>query len=416
VADAYLAKLRASLGNIIGKIAGGTLETKYSGRIPEARIFRREGADLVVAAPAGRFKSNQTYFQVVVNQLYVSQDRRLWVEREHLGAVWMGFRYDGAQRSVPFVVGRDLLVDRVNNLPQGARIEFLDVRVGKIYPYSGEGLALYLGLWSTPTIDWATGIFGALDTIASKLTVAASLSQALELVDVLNQGMSTVLGLNAVEAHLNLYQEFQDPSAGDVGVLQPGYFVIIDAPGVSFDASGLQVIDGRLHIVRNGDAPKPFFDHDFLLFSIVYYANHPAATDMFEKQYENVLTALISSKSDPARLSQAAQEYHSLQSHIVTSPDLTRGDKNALIAQYSQSLNTDAVGLAVNLKAANVSFAPGRPTRLPPGLPRPTQAEFEAVSAHLADGDRSRNPAVAAGQAAAHFGAAVAAATGARAV
>ncbi len=412
--DNMLTRLGDLLGNIIHKAAAGKLEEKYSGRIADDDVFRRDASGQLTLAPVGgEFKPNQSYLQVMINHMYVSQDRRLWVEREHLGAVWMGFRYNGAMQSVPFMVGRDLLVDKVQKLPQGARIEFQDVRVGKVYPYTGDSLALYSGLWSTPTVDWATTIFSALDTIAGKVKVASSLSQVLDMVDVLNQGISTVLGLNAIQAHLNLYQEFQDPTVGEVGLLRPGYYVMVDAPNAAFDPSNLRVIDGKLYSAQGAAGETPFYDHDFLLYSISSLPQLSTGVDMFGKQYDAVLAALIGSKSDPNKLALAAQEFHTLQTQIVTSPDLTRTDKNRLIAYYKDSLNSDAVGLAVSLKESNVPFGTGAPAQLPAGLHRPTQEEYEAQSGRLDPALLTANPAVAAGAAAAQFAATLQAVAGA---
>ena len=99
MADGMLSKLGDLLGNIIHKAAAGKIEERYSGRIADDRIFRRDGDQLVPAPVDGEFKANQSYVQVLLNHMYVSQERRLWVERKHLGAVWMGFRYDGAMRN-----------------------------------------------------------------------------------------------------------------------------------------------------------------------------------------------------------------------------------------------------------------------------------------------------------------------------
>jgi hypothetical protein len=403
--SSFLARLRGTLGNIISKSASGVLEENFSGRLPDEYVLHRDASgDLVAAQPGPPFASNQTYLQVVLNHMYVRQDRALWVEREHLGAVWMGLRYAGGVQSVPFVVGRDLLVDKVRNLPAGARIEFQDVRIGRMFPYTGGGLALYLGLWSTPTIDWATTIFSALDTIAGKIKVAGSLSQVLDMVDVLNQGISTVLGLNAIQAHLNLYQEFQDPGAGDIGVLRPGYFVMLNAPRTSIDPGALRVVDGRLCTVNDSGTPVAYYDHDFVLYSIVSQARLPTALDLFGAAYDTVLTSLIGSKSDPVRLAQAAQEYHALQTQVITSPDLTRDDKNRLIAYLNETLNSDAVNLAVNLKSAAVAFGPAGRPRLPAALRRPSPADFAAAIDRLDAAVLDRSPVAAAGAAAADFG------------
>jgi hypothetical protein len=392
------------LGNIIHKAAAGKLEEKFSARIPDDRVRRRDASGQLVPASLGEeFKPNQNYLQIMVNQMYVRQDRTLWVQREHLGAVWMGFRYNGAVQSVPFMVGRDLLIDRVQKLPQGARVEFRDVRVGKVYPYTGDSVALYLGLWSTPTTNWASTVFSALDTIAGKVRVAASLTQVLDMVDVLNQGISTVLGLNDIQAHLNLYQEFQDPTVGEVGLLRPGFYVMVDAPRDGFEASNLSVLDGMLYSRTDSNGQlAPFYDRDFLLYSISSLPHLSTGVDMFGNLYDGVLSALIGSKEDLSKLALAAHEYHRLQTGIVTSPDLTRTDKNHLIEHYAESLSNDAVRLVVNLEASNVPFSVYGAPEVSEGVRQPL-VDYEAQSARLDRAALLADPAVSAGLAAARF-------------
>jgi hypothetical protein len=125
MATEFLSRLRSKLGNILSKAAAGELEEKYSGRLADEHVMSRDASGHPVPIqPGPEFKPNKTYLQVVINHMFVKQDRILWVEREHLGAVWMGVRYAGAFRSVPFVIGRQLLIDNVRAFLQARASSF----------------------------------------------------------------------------------------------------------------------------------------------------------------------------------------------------------------------------------------------------------------------------------------------------
>lgn len=404
-----LADLKTSLGTIVSKIQGGTLEEKYSGRIPDTHIFQTDptSGQLVQAPPSGRFLPDQSYLQVVINQMYLSQSRKLWIEREHLGAVWMSFRYAGAMQTVPFTVGRDLLVDKVKSLPPTARIEFRDVRVGKIYPYTGDSLSLYLGLWSTETVNWANKVFSAVDIIASKVNVSGSLSLVLNMVGVLNQGISTLLGLDDIQAHLNLYQEFQD-TASSVARLQPGYYVIIDVPNATFDPSTLCVVDGKLGTLNDGNQHiLPFYTHDFLLYTLSSLPYLSYAPDLFNAQYRVVVSELISSQLDQTRQQRALQEFATLLNQINSNLDLTQSDKNSLITFYSQRFTQDQVAYAMSPLRSSEHHLGGKKSALPKGLELPTPEEFEAHATQIDADLLTADPITSAGTALAKFAATI---------
>ena len=179
----------------------------------------------------------------------------------------MSFRYDGALRSVPFMVGRELLVDKVKSHPPA--------------PTSTSAMCGSARSIPTRATVWrCTWVCGARQlsigprphsersTRLPARSRSGRLSQVLDMLDVLNQGISAVLGLKDIQAHLNLYQEFHPDASGGESSLRPGYFVMIDAPRVDFDASSLRVIDGRLFVQSGDEAPRPMGDHSFVLYSI----------------------------------------------------------------------------------------------------------------------------------------------------
>lgn len=404
-----LADLRTSLGTIVHKIQGGTLEEKYSGRVPDTHIFQTDpnSGRLVQAPPSGRFLPDQTYLQVVINQMYVSQSRKLWIEREHLSAIWMSFRYAGTMQTVPFTVGRDLLVDKVKSLPPTARIEFRDVRVGKIYPYTGDSLSLYLGLWSTETVNWANKAFSALDIIASKVKVAESLSLVLDMVGVLNQGISTLLSLDDIQAHLNLYQEFQD-TVSSVAPLQPGYYVMIDVPNATFDPSTLCVADGKLGVMSDDKKQiLPYYAHDFLLYTLSSLPYLSYAPDLFNTQYRVVVSELIGSQLDQTRQQRTLQEFATLLNQINSSLDLTQSDKIRLITFYSQRFTQDQVTYAMSPLRSSEHHLGGKKPALPKGLEPLTAEEFEAHATQIDANLLSADPTTFAGTALAKFAATI---------
>ena len=78
-----------------------------------------------------------------------------------------------------------------------------------------------------------------------------------------------------------------------------------------------------------------------------------------------------------------------------------------LIGYFSESLNSDAVMLAVNVKDAGVNFSPGMPRRVPAGLNRPARPATALAQSDLESDVAGENPVVAAENAAAAFRAAL---------
>src|ERR1051325_2383888 len=86
------------------------------------------------------FRDKQHYFQIVINQMYLADEREWFVRYDHLTFVISSYIYDTRQEVVPFVVGPALLKEHAKNAPTG--MVFQDTPVSGMHPYQGGSLTL----------------------------------------------------------------------------------------------------------------------------------------------------------------------------------------------------------------------------------------------------------------------------------
>src|SRR4051794_37071129 len=99
------------------------------GRIPHEQCIPLEGVGKEIIA-------DQSYFTVVVNELFIAIGRQLWATYDPMVLVTIEYMYGGTSLAVPVVIGPGTIKRPTEqHIPHGIVIN--DIRVAGPHPYRG---------------------------------------------------------------------------------------------------------------------------------------------------------------------------------------------------------------------------------------------------------------------------------------
>lgn len=217
-----------------------------------------EGGKLGIA-----FQPNEHYFQVRVNELYLTYSRQWFRTYDPMVLVVSEFIYHKKEEAVPFVVGPMMMQKIGQKMPAG--MVFSDTRVAGLHPYRGGRLALTVVLYRVLGKDYLRKLLRIVESAANVLDFSTAVSTYVKVADVVLDGVEALLELGDTDPLIGLRKEF-DPDAGEV--LEPGYFALIDMDESELNTDELWVRDSRLVYGKSLADAKPFRDADYVLYSI----------------------------------------------------------------------------------------------------------------------------------------------------
>jgi hypothetical protein len=280
---------------------------------------------------------DEHYFQIRINEMFLYDSRRWFVEYSPMVFCVTEFVYDKKMLAVPFVVGPQMLERFRQKLPQG--MLFTNTRVAGPHPYRGSRLINTFVLCQVKQEDYAQKLLGVVEKIGGVLDVACALGTYTKVAEGLVDGVEALLGLkDTVDPLIGWRHEF-DPDAGDR--LEPSYFVLIDgqsddADRPPIDISQLWVKEGRLFKGDSGPQEE-FRDADYLLYSIVKSSRRGDVTSLpFYPLFERAKQE--ASVPDDNSWIRARSDMLSLYQTLILSPDLTRPHADELGSQYHAEL------------------------------------------------------------------------------
>lgn len=278
-----------------------------------------------------RFKQEQHYFQVILNQMFLAHTRLWYKEYDPVAFVNTSYIYDKNQLdSLPVIVGPTMLKGvQQEEVPAG--MIFRNTPVTGLHPYQGGPLALMIILNRLERKNNAEKLLQVVESIAGAASPSTSLSLYLTLARTVVSGFETLLGLQQTMPVMG-YRITINPDVGQV--LEPAYYALIDADAQQVDRNKFWVCDSQLCYGDDITSAQPYHDHDFILFLL---AQAPARSD------ERTLPfyPLWESTSDLAQKTpvnhyweDAKAQFNALKRLVRGSPDLTRPDKDRLIEDY----------------------------------------------------------------------------------
>jgi len=287
-------------------------------------------ADHVQGEDVGtKFTPGEHYFQVRVNEMYLTFSRKWWVEYDPMVFVVSEFTYDDNFQDVPFVVGPAMLDKYKQSLP--GHMVFENTRVAGLHPWRGGRLNLSVILYAVKRGDEARDLFRVVEGAAQVVDFGTALSTYLKVAGVVLDGVEAVLGLKDSDPIVGLRCEFDQDAKKDG--FKPGYFALI-SPGFTVDPNQLWVRDRHLFY-----GAQPFRAADYVLYSITQ-TDERSDIDLlpFHPLWKRVEREAMGRTDQHWESAQA--NWSSLYQDIWFSPDLTKKQAKALTKEWEGDLNS----------------------------------------------------------------------------
>jgi hypothetical protein len=301
--------------------------------------------ELGTLGQAAAFVPEETYFEIRLSQLHLQYQRENWRQFIPLASLMTQFLYAGKRRTVPFVVGPELLAT-VPQLEKQDRVEFRNVRVAGPYPYAGDDLELFVGLFRVVTRDWAGPVLSLLESMTKAFDLS-KLSSFVSVTEPLVSGIEGLLGMRDVELRMAMYRQLATPSGevaqpqGGGPTLQPGFYVLMGAlphPLSEPERRALRVRDGTLWRYDDSGGPVEFREADFLLFEMVPLLSRPDYTtfDFHTVYWQKVLDHIWNGHPDAAQ-----QTLRLLATSLVQCQDITEPHRKRLLVMYRRKFDEE---------------------------------------------------------------------------
>ncbi len=297
------------------------------------------------------FKPDENYFQVRINEMFLSYDRKWFADYDPMVFVVTEFTYDKQDQAVPYVVGPMMMEKYGQKLPKG--MIFVDTKVSGLHPFRGGELTLSVVLSSIKVSDMAHNVMRLVEGAASVLDFATALSSYIKVASVVLDGVEQLMGLSDTIPVVGMRKGLDSTASG--GII-PTYFVLINTPESNFDASQLWVKNTQLFKGQTMAHSTPFRDSDYVLYSLTQADERDDVTTLpFYHLWEMVEQEATVAKDDNWQTAKANMA--SLFQSMALSPDLTLTQAQALADDYigkMQGLHKQAVNIA-NLGAEGVT-------------------------------------------------------------
>ncbi|MDX1638861.1 MAG: hypothetical protein R3281_12885 [Balneolaceae bacterium] len=277
------------------------------------------------------FTPNRHYFQVRVNEMFLSSGREWFAKYDPMVFAVSEFVYDKKREAIPFVVGPAMMQKFGRNLPEG--MIFSDTRVAGLHPYRGGQLTLSIILYKVQTSNMVRKLLAMIENTANVLDFANALDTYLKVADVVMDGVESLLDLGGSEPVMGLREEF-DPSDGR---LRPSFFALINMPKNELDTNKLWVRDRTLYYGESSESASPFRRADFVLYSVTQVPERSDLTTLpFYPQWEHTQREALDPREDS--WTSAKANMASLMQTMLLSPDLTDHQAHQLVKEWSNKL------------------------------------------------------------------------------
>ena len=280
------------------------------------------------------FTPDSHYFQVRINEMFLSTQRQWFTTVDPMVFVLTEFTYDTSEHSVPFVVGPKMLENKGNPTRVPTGMLFFNTRVAGIHPYRGGRLTLALVLCQVERENYAKQILSIVEKAAGALDFSNVLSSYVKVSGVILEGLEALLGLESTKPIIGMRDEI-DPDAGDL--FEPCYWLLVDLPKEQFREERLWVKDGHLLYGESKENLTDFHRADYVLFSLVQSETRgDVRTLPFYPLFETALKEAASPETESWQRAKA--DLSALYQMLILSPDLISGHADALNDSFVSDL------------------------------------------------------------------------------
>lgn len=281
------------------------------------------------------FEAGQHYFQIIINEMFLANQRQWFVNYDPMAFVASSYIYDKQQETIPLVVGPGMLAQFGQQVPKG--MIFQNTPVSQLHPYQGGSLTLVIILNKLQRGNNAEKLLQVVESVSGAVDPSKAFSLYLTIAKTVLDGIETLLGLQQTVPVLG-YRIAINPAIRQV--FEPTYFVLLDEDARLVQQNRFRVRNDSLYYVNDQGKDEPYRDHDFILFSI-------AQGDKRDDERALPFYALWETTKDLAARpipdgdhfwKDAKAQFNTLKRELLNSPDLTAPDSKRLREQYFKEL------------------------------------------------------------------------------
>jgi hypothetical protein len=276
------------------------------------------------------FVPGGSYFGIRLAGLNLARARRFATQILPLGVCLAEFGRPGAEQSLPFSIGPDVIRQRLKSAgisdageADKAWIELGDLTVLRPTPVRSGNLSLFVGLYAVPGDDLVKTLLNVMGDLGGSLGISG-LAPAVKTAETVYGGFGALLGLNTLQP---LVEALNGRALLGTG---SGYLIVANVPEDTLDERNLFVKEGALRDAGG----KLVTDFDYCLVAIEHYSSIVEdATDLAPDLLEEHAQAVQKSMDDR---DQAGYErsLDSLIGRIQASTELIETDKDRLVPGY----------------------------------------------------------------------------------
>ena len=283
-------------------------------------------------APAGAAaydERNGEYFQIRLSEMYLTDSRRWHQEVAPASFFFTDFNYDGKEIRHPFFVSNSLLPEiPLGDEARTLRVRFSNISVLGPVPYQGGDVDLFVGLFQTTLMDWRKSLFQVFEKVFDAVG-PNPVSPYLKKMDSLSGDLLACLGVKDVTC---LVAEHRALGMHDMP--KQGYLAYLRHSDHPVPKEELRVHEGRLKRLVDGEL-RQFEETDYCLVRVQRLAARNDYPSMpFHRVWEDARKMVLRNK--PA---EAQALFLQCGEQILSSPELTEGDKRHLLRYYQTALH-----------------------------------------------------------------------------
>lgn len=281
---------------------------------------------------AGPIAPNAAYFEIRLAEMFLSYRSEYGRSFVPLAVMASEFVYGGTRRSFPFFVGSELLRD-LDTYVKGQDVSFRNTRVVGPVPYTGDDVAVFVGLYRAQVDDFARKLLEVLGQTVAVFDVG-KLSSYVDVAGKLADGLYSLLNFKQLEYRTGDRDVFQDHGAKLFGA---GYFAYVNCDETAIKADKLWVQDGILKVGSAQGSLQSLKDYDYCLVEVQGSNIRNDYTSLpFHEKWKQTRDRI--SKGDDAL---AHTLFIECCQQIADSPDLTFSHAEALIQAYQANYAKD---------------------------------------------------------------------------
>ena len=265
---------------------------------------------------------NEDYFTLRLCEMYLTDIREYFRKFLPMAILISDFRYAGARHTVPFFLDNKML--GLESYLNGAYVEYKNTRVAGPFPYVGDDVALFTGLFRLEASNLAINLFNLFQNLLNSLD-PCGLSQYLTVTKTLGQKLPSILNMKECEFRLGARDVYTENKEAP-NQFRQNYIAYVNCPEHTYKPGELFVKNDRLYSANT----PPVTNYDYCLMKIERADTRNDYTSFaFYSLWKEANNLLIANQLERSKLKKI--EFFQ---QINTCPDLTETHKEELIILF----------------------------------------------------------------------------------